>query len=190
MNAVSVNQIRRFFFFVYVCSKPNHKLMNFPVLLIAAVVPLIIGFLWYSPFLFGNAWMKQSGVSEEKLKSGNMVLILALTFVFSLMLAMLLQLLVIHQANVPSIFVGNPDMNNKDSEVGKILELINTKYAYNYRTFKHGMFHGAMAGVFLALPIFGIIALFERRGWRYILMHAGFWILCLMLMGGVLCQFA
>ncbi len=164
--------------------------MNFPVLLIAAVIPIIIGFLWYSPFLFGNAWMKQSGVSEEKLKSGNMIVILGLTFVLSLMITFVLYFLVIHQASVPSIFAEDPELANKASDPSRILELVNTKYAYNYRTFKHGMLHGTITALFFALPVFGINALFERRGWRYIFIHAGFWVICLMLMGGIICQFA
>ena len=34
--------------------------MNFNVLFLAALVPMIIGFFWYGP-LFGNAWMKEMG---------------------------------------------------------------------------------------------------------------------------------
>ena len=34
--------------------------MNFNVLFLAALVPMIIGFVWYGP-LFGNAWMKEMG---------------------------------------------------------------------------------------------------------------------------------
>ncbi|MCU0434983.1 MAG: DUF1761 domain-containing protein [Bacteroidia bacterium] len=163
--------------------------MNFPVLLLTSLIPLVIGFIWYNNFLFGKAWMKASGMTEEKMKGGNMAVIFGLTYVFSIMASMVLMFLVIHQASVPSIFMGDPDMLDKNTELGRFLELLNTKYAYNYRTFKHGMFHGTIAGLFFALPVIGMIALFERKGWRYILIHAGFWTLCLMLMGGVLCQF-
>jgi hydrogenase maturation factor len=36
----------------------------------------------------------------------------------------------------------------------------------------------------------GINALFERRGGKYILVHVGYWIVTLALIGGVVCQFA
>ena len=51
--------------------------MEFNVLaiLVSAIVPLVLGFLWYNPILFGNAWMRESGMTEEKMKSGNMAVI-------------------------------------------------------------------------------------------------------------------
>ncbi|MGL5891516.1 MAG: DUF1761 domain-containing protein [Bacteroidia bacterium] len=163
--------------------------MNFLILFASALIPLFIGFIWYNDKVFGKVWQRVSGTDEEKIKSGNMLVIFGLTFLFGIMMSLILYFLVVHQASVPSIFIGDPDMNDKNSELGRFLELLNTKYAYNYRTFKHGMFHGIMTGLFFALPVFGTIALFERRGAKYIFIHAGFWAVCCMLMGGVLCQF-
>ena len=37
--------------------------MNYLAVFVAAVVVFIIGYLWYSPFLFGNLWMKLSNIS-------------------------------------------------------------------------------------------------------------------------------
>jgi hypothetical protein len=48
--------------------------------------------------------------------------------------------------------------------------------------------HGSMAGLFFALPILGINAIFERRGLKYTLLHTGYWVITLGLIGGVLCQ--
>ena len=59
----------------------------------------------------------------------------------------------------------------------------------DFRTFKHGAFHGTIGALFLALPILGINALFERRSFKYIAIHTGYWMLTMGLMGGVLCQF-
>ena len=42
-------------------------------------------------------------------------------------------------------------------------------------------------GLFLALPILGTNALFERKGFKYIAVNAGYWILTIALMGGLLC---
>ena len=54
------------------------------ILLLAALVPLAIGNIWYNPKIgFGNAWMKASGMTEEKAKGANMILILGLTYLFS-----------------------------------------------------------------------------------------------------------
>jgi hypothetical protein len=39
------------------------------------------------------------------------------------------------------------------------------------------------------LPLIGINSLFERKSFKYIFIHTGYWIISLALMGGVLCQF-
>ena len=52
--------------------------INFLILFGSAFIPLVIGSLWYSKALFGNTWMKASGMTEEKVNSGNMALILGL----------------------------------------------------------------------------------------------------------------
>ena len=47
----------------------NEKVNPFAVIL-AAVLCQVIGYLWYSPFLFGPRWMALVGKSAEELKSG------------------------------------------------------------------------------------------------------------------------
>ena len=39
--------------------------INLLSVLIAAVAAMAVGFLWYSPFLFGKVWMDLMGYSEE-----------------------------------------------------------------------------------------------------------------------------
>lgn len=36
--------------------------MNYLAVVVAAVAAFVVGAVWYSPFLFGNAWMKLSGM--------------------------------------------------------------------------------------------------------------------------------
>ena len=45
-------------------------MMNVWAVLAAAIASMILGGLWYSPLLFANAWMRASGVTEEKAKNG------------------------------------------------------------------------------------------------------------------------
>jgi hypothetical protein len=40
--------------------------MNYWAILVAAVVYTALGALWYSPALFGNAWMKNIGKTKEQ----------------------------------------------------------------------------------------------------------------------------
>jgi hypothetical protein len=160
---------------------------NFLIFALAALVPLIMGFIWYGPLLFQNAWMKQLGFTEESLKGGNMVLIFILCYVFSFLMAFFLQFIVIHQTGVYSSL-----MESGASELsGDALTYYNdfmAKYGTNYRTFKHGALHGTLAGLFLVLPVLATQAMFERKTVKYVAINAGYWIVTLALMGGIICQ--
>lgn len=159
------------------------------ILALAALVPLITGFIWYNPKVLGNAWMEAAGVTEDKLKGGNMALIFGLCYLFSFMLASALNGMVIHQNHLFSILINEPGLKEAGSEVNNLVTSFMAKYGSNFRTFKHGAFHGTLAGLFVALPLVGINALFERRGFKYIAIHTGYWTITIALMGGIICQF-
>lgn len=42
--------------------------VNYFAVLLAAVAAMVVGFLWYSPSLFGKPWMKLKGYTAEALK--------------------------------------------------------------------------------------------------------------------------
>ena len=42
--------------------------VNYTAVLAAAAASMAIGFLWYSPLLFGKQWMKLAGLTEKKLE--------------------------------------------------------------------------------------------------------------------------
>jgi hypothetical protein len=163
---------------------------NFIVILLAGLVPLIVGFIWYNPKVFGDAWMKAIKVSEEDMKGANMAKIFGFTYLLSVFVSLGLLALVIHQYSIYSILANDAGMSDPNSEISLYVKDFMSKYGTNFRTFKHGAFHGFLYSVFLALPILGINGLFERRSGKYIFIHAGFWAVCFMLMGGILCQWA
>jgi hypothetical protein len=164
--------------------------MNLLIVLAAAVIPLIIGFIWYHPKVFGTAWMKASGVNpEEGGKKPNMALIFSLTFVLSFLIAFGIQFMVIHQFSVFSILANEPGIMDPNSDIGKWLTEFMAKYGNNFRTFKHGMLHGTMSGLLFVTPIIAINAMFERKGFKYIAINGGYWIVSMMLMGGLICAF-
>ena len=61
--------------------------INYWAVLAAAVGSFVIGGLWYSPLLFGKAWQREVGLSDEELARGNMARIFGLSFVLSLIAA-------------------------------------------------------------------------------------------------------
>jgi hypothetical protein len=44
-----------------------------------------------------------------------------------------------------------------------------------------------MSGLFLSLGMIGIQGLLERKSWKYIFIHVGYWTITMMLMGSIVC---
>lgn len=158
----------------------------------AAIIPLLIGAIWYNPKIgFGNAWMRTAGLTEAQLQGANMAVIFGLTYLLSFFVAMALNGIVIHQLSVFSILQAEPGfLTDATAESTIFYNNFMDTYGDRFRWFGHGALHGAMAGFFLALPILGINAMFERKGFKYIAINVGFWVVSLALMGGVICQWA
>lgn len=155
--------------------------INFYALLTAAFSSLIMGFLWYNPKTFGTIWMRESGTTEEKVKGSNMLIVMGMSFLYAFLIAFILQMLTIHQFGAMGMIGGDPTVA-KPSYAAFMAD-----YGNEFRTFKHGMLHGFMAGLFFSLPTIAIPALFERRSWKYILVTGGYWIITCMIMGGIVC---
>lgn len=161
----------------------TNKLMelNFYAILVAALSTLVVGFIWYNPKVFGGIWMRETGMTEEKAKGSNMALIFGMSIFYALMIALLLNPIVIHQYGALGLIGGDPALAKPSYEV------FMADYGTAFRTFKHGMLHGFMTGLFLALPVIGTNALYEQRSWKYTLVTGGFWIVCFTIMGGIIC---
>ena len=153
--------------------------LNILAIVVASIVPMVVGFIWYNPKVFGTAWMKASGMTEEKIKSGNMAVIFGVSLLLSFLLAFSVNGMVIHQVAAGQLVY--PDM-----DAATYKAFIN-EFGDAHRNFRHGALHGAIAGIFVVLPILGINALFERKGWKYILVNVGYWTLTLAIMGAILC---
>ncbi len=160
--------------------------MNFPILFAAALIPMVIGAIWYNPKVLGTPWMKAAGVTEEQVQTGNMALIFGLAYLFSFFLAFAIYGLSVHQTGIGQLFGTAPVGSAEQVMLSDIME----KYADRHRTFGHGALHGGIGAIMFALPLIGILSLFERRGWRYVMLHFGYWFIAMTLMGGVICQFA
>ena len=160
--------------------------INFAALFIAAIVTLVTGIIWYSPKVFGTIWIKENNLTQEELRKGNMLKIFGLTYIFSLMITMTLMSLTIHQSGAIGMVGGPPLIDSAKPSFAAFM----ADYGMAYRTFKHGALHGFMSGLFFAFPLIGINGLFERKSWKYIFIHSGYWILTLTLMGGIICGFA
>ena len=158
--------------------------MNFLALLLSALSTLVVGFIWYNPKVFGGIWMRESGMTEEKMKGANMIKIFGLSVLYAFFISFLLQAIVIHQFSAFGMVGGDPEhvALAKPSFAAFMAD-----YGDAFRTFQHGAFHGVFTGLFLVFPLIGTNALYERRSFKYVLVTSGFWIVCFGIMGGIIC---
>ena len=68
---------------------------NLLAILVAAACGFLVGGIWYGP-LFGKAWQREIGLSDDDLKSASMLKIYGTTFLFSLLSAVFLGHLLSH----------------------------------------------------------------------------------------------
>ncbi|MGL2963132.1 DUF1761 domain-containing protein [Flavobacterium sp. RSB2_4_14] len=156
--------------------------INFLAILLAALSTLVVGFVWYNPKVFGNIWMKEAGLNEEQLKDFNMLKMFGLSIVYAFFIAIILQFLVIHQYGALGM-IGGDITKAKPS-----YDAFMADYGTAFRTLKHGALHGFIAGLLMILPVIGTNALYERKSFKYVLVTAGFWIVCFTIMGGIICM--
>ena len=161
---------------------------NLGVVAIAAIIPMIVGFLYYNPKTMGNLWMKLSGMTEEKIKEGNMAVIYGLAYFLSFMMGIMLFTLVVHQSDYYSLLITEDGFGVEGTPLFNEMKDFMDRFGSNYRTFKHGALHGTIIGIFVALPILMTNGLFEGKKIKYGFVNAGYWTITIALMGGVLCQ--
>jgi len=74
--------------------------VNWLAVLVAGISAFVLGGVWYSPALFGKAWMTENNMTVDDVKRGNKGKIFGWSFILSLVMA----------ANL-GMFISTPDMN-------------------------------------------------------------------------------
>jgi hypothetical protein len=68
--------------------------VNWLAVIAATVAAFMLGGLWYSKALFGNAWMQEVGLSEDTINNANMIRTFAGTFALQIIAATALAALI------------------------------------------------------------------------------------------------
>ncbi|MGB3806492.1 MAG: DUF1761 domain-containing protein [Erythrobacter sp.] len=100
-----------------------------------------VGAIWYG-VLFGEAWQRAAGLSDEAVRGSNMTLIFALTFAFEMLIAMVLWHLVARTNPAPFVVM----MMAVGFAVGVMIPAIGINYLYQR---KSGLLFAIDAGHFL-----------------------------------------
>lgn len=135
--------------------------INWLAVLVAGISAFALGAAWYSPALFGKAWMKDNNLSMETIKKGNAGKIYGIAFLLSLIMA----------ANLAMFLADSP---------------ATCPEACAQRT---DMAWGATAGFLAGVWVFCAVAmhgLFEHRSWRLICINGGYSLVGLALMGAII----
>jgi hypothetical protein len=61
--------------------------VNVFAVIAAAVSMFALGGLWYSPLMFGRAWQREAGITDEQLKRSNPAKVFGFSFLFALIMA-------------------------------------------------------------------------------------------------------
>lgn len=127
---------------------------NLVTILLAALAFFVVGALWYG-VIFGKAWQKASGLSDDQVQSGNMVKIFGLTLLFEVLIATVLA----HQFAMTGASDRAIMMISIGFALGVMVPAIGINYLYQRKTaalffidaghFIIGM--AAMGGVFAAM---------------------------------------
>jgi hypothetical protein len=79
--------------------------INLVPVVVAALINIAIGMLWYSPYLFGKLWIKAQGKTPEEISSSNTGIMYVLSTITSLVFAYVLAH-VVKFANLNTIALG------------------------------------------------------------------------------------
>jgi len=160
-------------------------LPNFLVLLGAAFIPCIIGYIWFSPAVFGGEkWfnMAQMPVDKRTPASGLKIL---LTMLLNFLVAFGLANIVIHQFSIFGLVGGNVELLKTGTAAAFLAE-----YGNNHLSFGHGALHAIAPGLLaFVIPLLGYVTIFENKPMKYFWVYLGYWAVSLALMGGVIGAF-
>jgi len=135
--------------------------INWLAVLVAGISAFAIGGIWYSPGLFGKAWMSENNLNEEEIKKSNKGKIFGFTFVFSVLMAV----------NLAMFLADSPAHCPVDC--GQKTDI------------SWGITAGFLAGIWTFCAI-AIHSLFELKSWRLIFINGGYSLVSLMLMGAII----
>jgi hypothetical protein len=153
---------------------------NYLANVVAALSTLVVGFIYFNPKVFGTAWMNANGLTDEKLKNASILKMYGFTIFFSFVLAFgVVPLMVFHEIGAAQLAGGN----EKDAALVEFLKVHGGKFS----SFKHGALHGFFGALSILLPTFAINGLFQQRSWKAILIDVFYWVICLTVMGAIIC---
>ena len=131
--------------------------INYLAVLVAAIIPMLIGMTWYSPAMFAKKWMSLVGKTEEEIKKSGPGKAYAFSFLGSLVMSYVLA----HSVIFASSYM-------------------------HMSGFGSGVMAGFWSWLGFVVTTNSSTVLFEFRPSGLYWMNMGYNLICLLLMGGLL----
>jgi len=157
---------------------------NLLIVVATGLIPMILGMVWYNPSLFGTAWLNETGMTQDDMKANQKPLKFLLGFICNVLLAFGLFTLVTHEFSILGLVGGDPELLKPGTTGGAFL----AEYGGSFARFSHGAVHGIFATILVAIPFIGHQCLWSGKSFKFFLIDVGFWLVCMVLMGGVIAQ--
>ena len=123
---------------------------NIWAVLVSALSTFLIGGIWYSPAVFGKAWMKENGFTEEGMKNANMIKIFGLAFFLGLIAAVNLAMFLGADTNA-----GLGAFYGFLAGFGWVATFVGTHYLFERKSFKLFLINAGYSVI--ALTVMGLI---------------------------------
>jgi hypothetical protein len=123
---------------------------NYWAVLLASLSTFLLGGIWYSPAVFGKAWMKENGFTEEGMKNSNMAKIFGLAFILALISAVNLAMFIGPEKDVVMGAVWG-----FAAGFGWVATFVGTHYLFERKSFTLFLINAGYSVV--ALTIMGVI---------------------------------
>lgn len=139
--------------------------INYLAVLVAALVPMVMGALYYGP-IFGKTWLDSLGYTEEDFKGRNEAVVYGLALLMAFILSMSIKF---------TVELVHKDVN-ADGEL----------FFGSFHTFGHGALHGAMLCLTIIAPVITSLGLFQKNTGKNIILNVVYWTITCAIMGGIL----
>ncbi len=138
--------------------------VNYVAVLVAAIVSMVAGFLWYSPALLGKPWMKLMGMTQESLKKAQKEM--GMMYGLSLVLALVTAYVLFHVITLSMNF-------------------------YHYSKLSTGLVSAFWSWLGFVMPVQVTGVIFGGKGtgkdqWKLFAINTGYQLVALLLMGATI----
>jgi len=157
-------------------------LPNFLVIGACSLIPFFIAYAWYHPKVFGgDTWAKVAGHTKEQRENPVSPIQLGLSILLNFLIAFGIYNFTVHASGVFGLMGGETESLKTGTALAFLQE-----HGKNFTTFGHGLVHGFAATLLFVIPLEGYTTIFGRKSGKYFLITVGYWLVSLMLTGGII----